>query len=126
MSETMMSPTLKGKYTRLANIKEEIKKLEAEAKSVQACIFENQEEPLKKVVIDKHRTLGLTVRDNWSKPHNRDAIAVLGAKLFLEYATITKAQIAKAAGEEAVRTLVNTGKMVITSVTKYYSLTFRG
>jgi len=120
-----MNAPLKGKYTRLANLKVQIKKLEAEAKRVQECIFEQQEDPdfpVKKVQTSKDTALCLTCRDNWSKPNNEAAINEIGMDSFLKYATITKTGINKAGGEKAVANMVNIDELRITSVTRFYSL----
>lgn len=120
-----MNPTLKGKYTRLANLKQEIKKLEAEAKSVQDWIFEHQEDPdnpIKKVEVGKDLNLCLTCRDNWTTPNNEAVLYFIGREAFMKYATITKAKIAKAGGEKAVAALMDAGELEIKSVTRFYSL----
>lgn len=120
-----MKASLKGKYTRLANLKQQIKKLEAEATKVQACIFDNQEDPknpLKKVEIKKGVALCLTCRDNWSKPNNEAAIKEIGMDSFLKHASITKTGIQKAGGEKAVANMVSADELRVTSTTKYYSI----
>lgn len=120
-----MNAPLRGKYTRLANLKQQIKKLETEAKSVQEWIFDHQEDPdfpLKKVNTGKDANLCLTCRDNWSKPNNEAAIDTIGMESFLKHASITKTGIAKAGGEKAVADMVNTDELRITSVTRFYSL----
>ncbi len=117
-----MNAPLKGKYTRLANLKVQIKKLEAEAKRVQECIFEQQEDPEKKVQTSKDTALCLTCRDNWSKPNNEAAINEIGMESFLKHASITKTGINKAGGEKAVANMVNADELRVTSVTRFYSL----
>lgn len=120
-----MKASLKGKYTRLANLKQQIKKLETEASGVQTWIFDHQEdpkEPIKKVEISKGVNLCLTCRDNWSKPNNEAAIKEIGMDSFLKHASITKTGVNKAGGEKAVAAMVEADELKVTSVTKYYSL----
>lgn len=121
-----LSPSIKGKFTRLANLKKEIKKLETEAKHIQALIFERVKDPPKTVVVkQKEMSLCLSARENWSTPDNHAVIAVIGMEMFMKHAVITKAKIEKAGGEEAVSVLHNRGELSVKSVTRYYSLKTR-
>ena len=120
-----MNAPLKGKYTRLANLKFQIKQLETEATRIQEWIFDNQEDPdfpIKKVQTSKGTALCLTCRDNWSKPNNEAAINEIGMESFLKHASITKTGTNKAGGEKAVANMVNADELRITSVTWFYSL----
>ena len=100
-----MNPTMKGKYTRLANLKAQIKALEPE-----------------KRVETSQGNLGLNHRDNWSKADNHNVINAVGLAAFLEQATITKTGIEKAGGVKAVRDMVAKGQLEIKSTSRYYTL----
>ena len=117
-----LTPAQKGKYTRLANLKKEIKKLEEESKGVQTWIFENVQEPVSVFTLAPKEHLCLSTRENWATPDNDAVINVIGMEMFLKYASITKAKIAKAGGDTAVSDLVNKGELEVKSVTQFYTL----
>jgi len=120
--EDEMTSTEKAKLTRLGNLKMEMAKLEKEMKKVQEWIFTHLEDPPKKFELKNGKSLCLSHRDNWSKPDNQKVAKEIGKDVFMKYATITKTNIAKARGEQAVSALVDKGILEITSTTRYYSL----
>ena len=117
-----LTPSQKGKYTRLANIKRDMKALEAEGKKIQEWIFSNVPHPVKSFTLAPGEHLCLAKRENWVCGSNEAAISVIGEAMFMKMATISKAKIAKAGGETAVTKLKDSGDLTLTKVSKYYSL----
>lgn len=117
-----MDPQTKAKYTRLANLKTQIKVLKEESEKIQSALVYNTIEPPEKKVVTKYGSLQLYKRDTYEDVRNADAITVVGKDTFLKEARMTKTQIGAVAGKLGLEKLDKLGGLVIKSSTKYYQL----
>ena len=110
------------RFEKLAEIKNMIKNLEAEAKEIQKEIFQvHNGTPPKKVKTD-YGTLTLSTRANYSLRSKDQVIKTIGQDMYNAISTVTLPAIKKAAGSVLSNKLVVEGAFEVGMPSVYYTL----